>query len=89
MNKKEIINEWWVEKESDGKKAYVYTENLRIKEDEEFLMAEYFIGNKLFAMQYKYDFQSDAFKRIKNKLNLTEENRKKETKFREKRKEGE
>ncbi len=83
---KEIINEWWLENYPEGKMAIVYTENLKVKELGKHLMAEYFDGTKLSARQFIYLHNSEEFKAIKKKLNLTEANRKKETRERKKKK---
>lgn len=78
MDKKEMINEWWIESNPNGKKAVVYTHNLKVKEDDQFLMAEYFYGDKIFAKQYRYNYDSEEFEKMKKKLELNEDNRIKE-----------
>ncbi len=62
---------FWIDKYESGKKVIIYTENLKVVDDE-YLWLEYSLGEKVIARQFIYDEVKDIknLRKMKKKLNL-------------------
>ena len=65
---------WYVDCEERGKFVYIYTKNLRVKDDEH-EMASYSKNNKEIARQYAYEKKDKSYLKMLEKLGLSEKDR--------------